>query len=830
MATPVSTRIYNDIITGLRSVGYEGSLIEENYGFTNWFDRRCEVVSVEAAAFGQTPVSYDSACIGVVCANGLSGRALVNRCRSLGAPFVLEINGNTVNEWAVSRTEEEHQIIASYPASNLPQMFVDRRSKWQPGTLLRAKNIGTFQWSQPGLFDGMLPELEFHIQARLDPLLREALAETKGSYIQSTGRNPNPAHLFKLAFWLLTAKVFHDRRMPKFSSVGPDADQLISAVAQHYGEEVPTSGLLNREARNVAAKRMWSKLDFRNLSVEVLSQIWSTTLVDKQTRKSLGIHRTPRCIVKYIIDRIDFEHFGDDQRTILEPCCGSAVFLIGAMNALRLRQNLYGSTGRERHQYFVKHLVGVEKDPFGLEISRLALTLADFPNPDGWNLTEADVFDSDVLKQPLGRAGVVLCNPPFEKFDADESSSYGPAMALKPAELLHRVLNWLQPNGVLGFVLPRKFIDGRSYANIRRRLIDRYESVETTILPDKFFDEADSEPVLLIAKNPIPHNVSILTRNLVRADLVSRKRFEFTNEVSATRTMRFNGSEAEESLVVPELAEVWDFLINYPELSSVSSIHRGIEWNQPLVAGGLETGNRRKFVKDVKADGFHLGVPPRAIFRAFEEPLLQFLDLRADDARTNAYALPWEKPKAIVNKTRRSRGKWKMVSFPDEKGLACYQTFIGVWPETSDVDAVILSAVLNSPVANAFVFDHGGHIDLKAELIGKIPVPHLTKEQRIMVHGLVEKYRRVAAEPLLPADLNSILMEIDALILDGYRMPARIERQLLDFFKGEERQTYQPFPDYYPEEEDVYLNLSAYISGKFRDATADSLARRLMSR
>src|SRR5437870_12081904 len=103
MTTPASPTIYKDVIAGLRSVGYEGALIEENYEFPDWFTPGGDMVQVEAAAFGQTPVSYDSACIGVVYANGLNGNALVNRCRSLGAPFVLEINGDVVTEWAVSR-------------------------------------------------------------------------------------------------------------------------------------------------------------------------------------------------------------------------------------------------------------------------------------------------------------------------------------------------------------------------------------------------------------------------------------------------------------------------------------------------------------------------------------------------------------------------------------------------------------------------------------------------------------------------------------------------------------------------------------------------------
>src|SRR5205823_8810788 len=102
------------------------------------------------------------------------------------------------------------------------------------------------------------------------------------------------------------------------------------------------------------------------------------------------------------------------------------------------------------------------------EISKLALTLADFPNPNGWNIVRGDVFDSSVSSSYLQRAGVVLCNPPYSDFDSSERVRYGNDYVQRPAALLSHVLNYLHPEGVLGFVLPRVFIDGHGgYAKVR---------------------------------------------------------------------------------------------------------------------------------------------------------------------------------------------------------------------------------------------------------------------------------------------------------------------------------------------------------------------------
>lgn len=392
------------VVAGLARIGYSGALLEENYKFPDWFSHG-EEWSVRAAAFGQTPVSYDSACIGVVQSNGLRQQALINKCRALGAPTILEVDATEIREWAVCRKENGHGLVETYRSDRVDDMLASRAAEWRPQNLLRLKNIGSYQWHQQlGLFAGLLPELEAHIQETLDPLLRETLSQVRRSYRDSAGREPSASQTFKLIFWTLTAKVFYDRQVSGFSKLSGDSEELLRAVAKHYREEVPR--LLTREARQIAADRIWKEFDFRNLSVEVLAQIWSSTLVDDDTKRELGIHRTSRTIVRYIVERIPFSGSGDDKRIILEPCSGSAVFLLGTMNVLRPR--LFAMDASERHRYFVDHLAAIEADPFSVEISKFALTLADFPNPNGWDVASGDVFKGATSADYLKRAAVVL--------------------------------------------------------------------------------------------------------------------------------------------------------------------------------------------------------------------------------------------------------------------------------------------------------------------------------------------------------------------------------------------------------------------------------------
>jgi len=248
-----------------------------------------------------------------------------------------------------------------------------------------------------------------------------------------------------------------------------------------------------------------------------------------------------------------------------------------------------------------------------------------------------------------------------------------------------------------------------------------------------------------------------------------------------------------------------------------------------LTENGKETGNRSQRVRNNPVEGFRLGVAPQAEFTIFERPAVAYLDFRQEVQRGNPWRRPWDTPKAILNKATHSRGPWRIAAFPDSEGLACYQTFFGVWPKSTFQDEWSLSAVLNSPVANAFVATREGKTDVKKETLMLIPVPHFTETQRIKLRELIQEYQKLtSAMPLesVRGDAEGLLKRIDATVLSGYRMPPRIERQLLDFFRDQDRPTRHVFSEYFPEDFTAYFSLSDYLSPGFASATVGELLKR----
>jgi hypothetical protein len=81
----------------------------------------------------------------------------------------------------------------------------------------------------------------------------------------------------------------------------------------------------------------------------------------------------------------------------------------------------------------------------------------------------------------------------------------------------------------------------------------------------------------------------------------------------------------------------------------------------------------------------------------------EYLNVKRENLLYSAIDLPWDRPKVIVNAARVSRGPWRLAAFVDVQGYVCSQRFIGVWPNDHSLPAECIAAVLNGPVANAFV-------------------------------------------------------------------------------------------------------------------------------
>ena len=127
-----------------------------------------------------------------------------------------------------------------------------------------------------------------------------------------------------------------------------------------------------------------------------------------------------------------------------------------------------------------------------------------------------------------------------------------------------------------------------------------------------------------------------------------------------------------------------------------------------------------------------------------------------------------------------------------------------------------LAAVLNGPVANAFLAVNSPKDRFRASVIDAIPIPVSLPAK---LGELVEAYIALLgrADILTGAEdqLARLLAQVDATLLEAYDLPLRLERQLLAFFDGSERpvsHSWQHWDTVYPM---PGLSLSERVSGRF---------------
>ena len=818
-------RLFDAVLSNVASLGYGRGLCLRGYEFSDWFSGGETRVSVPAAAFARQPTGYDSACVAVFLQNG---GGPPQRYRSLGAPYGIEVQEDGIVPWSIGRDEATTRApLGRIPADAMDRFFASVGRKWGPSEVLRAKNIG--RGTHPGELDfvdlGLVTALESEISRKLDGLLTRAMSAGQKAYRRATGQKPEPEELYRLVFRLLAGKVFHDRAVGDFRHLdaNTDARGVLKAVCKYYEE--PNNYLANRDAQQAVAAELWTNLSFQNLSVDALALVYENTLVDDTLRRDNGIHSTPRRIARHVVERLPFESIAESERIVVEPCSGHGVFLVAAPK--RMRDLLDPSwDARRRHRYFAERLLGFEHDPFAREVNKLCLTLADFPNPNGWNLEKADVFTSRKLTVALATARIVLCNPPFEEFSKADRLQYGSAIGtLKPLEVLRRTLRHAHPAAALGFVLPRTMVDGSSYRDVRGELARRFRQLEITALPDKVFRHADVETVLLLATGSSSERVTVHFREVKKPQLRT-----FYDDGAATRedTGHFTASEAEaDGFHVPVLREIWEHLGRLPTLKTIAEIHRGVEWQAPF--------DEKKYLSNTERRGWWKGL--RNVEEGFESyslPKQIWLNPAQEFRLYDAWSRPWAKPKVIANAARKARGAWRLAAAPDESGLVCTQRYHCIWP-SNGWSAKALSALLNSPVISAFAASREGKRHVSKKTLEACPIPRLTPGDLVTLEGLVDAYMTTvndSPENRLPLwgggaweeSARRILLEVDALILRGYNLPPWLERQLLDFFSGEKRPVPFAFGDYFPADFTANLPLHSYISSRFRASTAENIA------
>ena len=797
------------------------------------------------AGFSRPTYNSTTACIAILDGNSFEAgqtQEQIQRYRSFGSPVILVYRDDTLQFWhflnGQAVPKEQKKI------NELDEFFEKYKDKFSPSSISRAKTLGQFDKisRQLSFHDfGLMPIIEKHEGEYLSELIKDTINTLGKKAGISQDSDEDCRWLTQAAFWLFGAKILKDKKVKDFETLNiSDIDSLSEKINRHYDTNTPLD-ITNPKKKNaleyVASNILEPISSFSHLSINSLAYVYENTLITKATRKALGTHATPSWLVNYIVwQLVDWiEQIPQKDRVIFEPTCGHAPFLTAGARILSF---LYRGKENKRHEYLKNHLIGIEKDPFAKEIARLALTLADIPNKDGWELLDADIYNSDILKDAAQRANILLCNPPFENFSPDEKQEcHDLKTGNKAAEVLARTLPYMPPRSVFGVILPQGFLHKDNLSPLRKMLIEQFELKEICTLPENVFSYAKHKSMVLLgrkrdgAKRTFVFSKKMCLRRIPKWEL---NRFKESYQASTDEIFqsKFNISPIYD-FRLPQLHEVWEYCLCFPRLKEKANVGKGLEYKSMCPKGekydikkhlplNALTISKHEFPGAIKGYAkFKEGI------KLTEKLPLSWMNLDASVIRRPGFGMEQGSRQVLLNYGRVSLHPWRLKALIDCPGHPVTSSCLVIRPKTKGWQLEIFWALLNSPFANAFAYCNSlERLNLK-KMVDNIPFPSCDISSLFHLSRLVQDYFDLydSKGKILQSDVDAKeakrrMLAIDAEVMRLYDLPPKLEWQVLNLFDGYKRKGVDfDFERYYPEGFESWIPLHEYLSEEYQRST-----------
>lgn len=821
MITSSRTPFLESVTDAFRRIGYADHLLLRDYQFADFCSSSAIDRQIDLAIFGQEPPDYRSACFGIRAGEGLDDVTKILPFRALGAPQIFNVVNGATEQWKIG--ESDPVRIDVFPSAELPKRILSNIEVWNPAGILRAKQ----GFRSPGARQldfvdiGLLPALDHEAGQKIDHLVASLLHRIEGEH-KRIQKKFDARTIYDILFRFLAAKLLKDRGVTTVPPINfTDPDSVMLAVQNHYRKtHIGTPAQLPKSLLNDISVEIESTFSFRNISVDTLTYVYENTLVTPETRRRLGIHSTPPYIADFILSEIPFEEIPREQWRVIDPTCGHGIFLIAAMRRMRTLMDPSWS-GPQRHQFLVERLTGIDIEAFAIEVARMCLILADFPEPNGWQLKQADAFAEGVIEREAKIAKILVGNPPFERLEGAERETP------KPAILLDRVLPTMEPGSFLGIVLPKSFLNGADYKRQRQKLLSDWDIISVTSLPDRVFTHSGYETAAIVARRHDERKgASVAVYREVRD--AEREVFERRHQASWIDEVPQNYflTQSNHQIIVPFLRELWDWLASNPRLGDIADVRIGVQFDPEAIGGNL---NSVVFDRPKRDTLPAISTISDRFFQYHCEDEVYFSS-RTDVRRRNAWAYPWHLPKLIVPAARLGRHPWRISAVLDRRGRLASRNFFAVWPTDETVSVEALAALLNSPLAAGYMHSHSARKDNNRRDYLNIPIPSIIKlrEADADLRSAVTSYL-AAVESNHPdqAVLRARLLRIDAMVLRLYGLPPRLERKLLDLFWDEPRRVPFEFNGYVSPDQTSWIPLHILISEEYKHADVASVMNRL---
>jgi hypothetical protein len=277
---------------------------------------------------------------------------------------------------------------------------------------------------------------------------------------------------------------------------------------------------------------LWKRYSFGDLPVELISHIYQLFVEDTD-----GSVYTPPFLVRLMLDEaLSWERLDRLERNneiILDPCCGSGVFLVEAYKRLVLHWR-YGNKWEKPRKTVLTNLLekvhGIDSDQGATELTAFSLCLALcdaletdtlrksiklFPPLVDKTIHHSCFFDAKetgLIKEPIG---VVVGNPPFksklntpgakrsyERYEKEQGSLPDKQLAYL---FLHEAMEMVTEGGVLSMLQQYNFLYNQLSLDFRRNFIKKWDVREVLdFISVQGIFTANTKVVVVVAEASMP--------------------------------------------------------------------------------------------------------------------------------------------------------------------------------------------------------------------------------------------------------------------------------------------------------------------------------------
>lgn len=193
----------------------------------------------------------------------------------------------------------------------------------------------------------------------------------------------------------------------------------------------PIANFLKGDQEPTGQKLFWPLYSFQDLPVELISNIYEEFLAKKEKKDRKGVVYTPPILVDFLLDQclpLDNQSLS---WKILDPACGSGIFLVGAFKRLiqcwRMANAWKRPTYRDLQSILKNNIFGIDKAPEAVLVAAFSLCVAlceeleplviwnelKFDKLQNTNLLNRDFFEIVESGEFNNHFDLIIGNPPF---------------------------------------------------------------------------------------------------------------------------------------------------------------------------------------------------------------------------------------------------------------------------------------------------------------------------------------------------------------------------------------------------------------------------------